>query len=124
MFLVHIRPHSRKLQPHTGFQKVFFFFFCQPWQFEALPVGEFDIPDIATPLAVCLCVILPSEMPQGRSHPHGLVPAAQWSNRHIALQWKAVCTGASRPCRQAARPQSLRASLTGGLEGLDSTGGL
>lgn len=123
IFLVHIRPCSRKFQPHTGFRKVFFASLI-PLQFEALPVSEFDIPDIVSSLPVCLCVILPPESPQGRSHPHGLVPAAQWSNRHIALQCKAVCTGASRPCRHAARPLSLRGSLTGGLEGLDSTGGL
>lgn len=102
-----------------------FFIFASliPLQFEALPVSEFDIPDMAASLPVCLCVILPPELPQGRSLPHGLVPAAQWSNLHIALQCKPVCTGASRPCRHAARPLSLRGSLTGGLEGLDSTGG-
>lgn len=74
--------------------------------FEAVPVSEFDILDIASTLPVCLCVILPLALPQGRSHPHGLVPAAQWSSLCAALLCKAVCTGASGPCRHAAWPRA------------------
>lgn len=72
--------------------------------FEAVPVSEFDILDTASVLPVYLCVILSLVLPQGKRHPHGPVPAAQWSSLCAALQCEAVCTGASGPCRHAGWP--------------------
>lgn len=75
------------------------------WQ---VTVSEFNILDIKLSLPVCLCVSLPLDSPRGRSHPHGLVPAAHWSSL-----CNAVCTGASGPCRHAAWPQAWGAHWQG-----------